>query len=109
LWNEWQGKPKYSEKTCPDATWPDPELNPGRRGGKPATNHFSYGVAMFCRMWPSYNNLQSLPDCWKYSYGFKQRCFMAFSDGFDPLQELAKTVATIFMFQRLYYPLVYWL
>jgi hypothetical protein len=39
-WNEWQGKPKYSEKTCPDATlstanptWPDPGLNPGRRCG----------------------------------------------------------------------------
>jgi hypothetical protein len=52
-WNEWQGKPKYSEKTCPDATlstinstWPDPELNPGRRGGKSATNRFSYGAAM---------------------------------------------------------------
>jgi hypothetical protein len=48
----WQGKPKYSEKTCPDATfsttnptWPDPGLNPGRRGGKPATNRFSYGAA----------------------------------------------------------------
>jgi hypothetical protein len=32
-WNEWQGKPKYSEKTWPDATlsttnptWPDPGL-----------------------------------------------------------------------------------
>jgi hypothetical protein len=45
-WNEnWQGKPKYSEKTCPIATlsttnpaWPDRGLNPGRRGGKPATN-----------------------------------------------------------------------
>jgi hypothetical protein len=52
-WNEWQGKPKYWEKTCPDATlsttnptWPDPELNPGRRGGKPATNRFSYGAAL---------------------------------------------------------------
>jgi hypothetical protein len=52
-WNEWQGKPKNSEKTCPDATlsttnptWPDPELNPGRRDGKPATNRFSYGVAI---------------------------------------------------------------
>jgi hypothetical protein len=51
-WNEWQGKLKYSEKTCPDATltttnptWPDPWLNPGRRGGKPATNRFSYGAA----------------------------------------------------------------
>jgi hypothetical protein len=51
-WNEWQGKPKYSEKTRPDATlstrnptWPDPGLNPGRRGGKPATNRFIYGAA----------------------------------------------------------------
>jgi hypothetical protein len=40
-WNEdWQGKPKYSEKTYPSATlsttnptWPDPDSNPGRRGG----------------------------------------------------------------------------
>jgi hypothetical protein len=46
-WNEWQGKPKYSEKTCPDATlsttnptWPDPGLNPGRRGGKKTGNSF---------------------------------------------------------------------
>jgi hypothetical protein len=38
-WNEnWQGKPKYWEKTCPSATlstknttWPDLDLNPGRR------------------------------------------------------------------------------
>jgi hypothetical protein len=52
-WNEdWQGKPKYSEKTCPSATfsttnptWPDPGSNPGRRGGKPATNRLSYGAA----------------------------------------------------------------
>jgi hypothetical protein len=52
-WNEdWQGKPKYSEKTCTGATlsttnptWPDPGLNTGRRGGKPATNRFSYGAA----------------------------------------------------------------
>jgi hypothetical protein len=54
-WNEdWQGKPKYSEKTCPSATlsttnptWPDPGLNPGRRGGKPATNRLSYGAAIY--------------------------------------------------------------
>jgi hypothetical protein len=52
-WNEdWQGKPKYSEKTCPSAilsttnpTWPDLESNPGRRGGKPATNRLSYRTA----------------------------------------------------------------
>jgi hypothetical protein len=52
-WNEdWQGKPKYSEKTCPSATlsntnptWPDPVSNPGRRGGKPVTNRLSYVAA----------------------------------------------------------------
>jgi hypothetical protein len=52
-WNEdWQGKPKYSEKTCPSATlsttnptWPYPCSNTGRRGGKPATNRLSDGAA----------------------------------------------------------------
>jgi hypothetical protein len=51
---EWQGKPKYSEKTFPSATlsttnstWSDPVSNPGRRCGKPATNRLSYGVAYF--------------------------------------------------------------
>jgi hypothetical protein len=52
-WNEdWQGKPKYSEKTCPSATLsttnptcPDPGSNPGRRGRKQATNRLSYGAA----------------------------------------------------------------
>jgi hypothetical protein len=52
-WNEeWQGKPKYSEKTYPSTTlsttnltWPDPGSNPGRRGGKLATNRLSYGPA----------------------------------------------------------------
>jgi hypothetical protein len=46
------GGMKYSEKTCPNATlsttnptWPDPGLNPGHHGGKPATNRFSYGAA----------------------------------------------------------------
>jgi hypothetical protein len=47
-----QGKPKYSETTCPRATlsitnptWPYPGSNPGRRGGKPATKGLSYGAA----------------------------------------------------------------
>jgi hypothetical protein len=52
-WNEdWQGKTKYSEKTCPSATlsttnptWPDPGSNQGRRCGKTATNRLSYGAA----------------------------------------------------------------
>jgi hypothetical protein len=32
---------------CPsqNPTWPDPGLNPGRRGGKPATNRLIYGAA----------------------------------------------------------------
>jgi hypothetical protein len=32
---------------CPsqNPTLPDPGLNPGRRGGKPATNRLSYGAA----------------------------------------------------------------
>jgi hypothetical protein len=59
LWRNWwnearQGKPKYSEKTCPSATlsttnptWLDAVLNPGRLGGKPATNRMNYGTALF--------------------------------------------------------------
>jgi hypothetical protein len=50
---DWQGNPKYSEKTCPSATlsttnptWPEPGSNPGRRGGEPATNRLSYGAAL---------------------------------------------------------------
>jgi hypothetical protein len=49
-----RGKPKYSEKTYRSATlsttnptWLDPGLNPGHRGGKPATNRLSYGDAFF--------------------------------------------------------------
>jgi hypothetical protein len=55
-WNDdWQGKPKYSEKTCPSAalsatkTTCRPDANLGRRGGKPATNRLSYGTAI---NWP---------------------------------------------------------
>jgi hypothetical protein len=62
LWSSWwnedsQGKPKYSEKTCPSATlsttnstWPDLWSNPGRRGGKSATNRLSYGTP-FVHSW----------------------------------------------------------
>jgi hypothetical protein len=52
-WNEnWQGKPKYSEKPCPSATVSI--INPtcldlgstvGCRGGKPVTNPLSYDTA----------------------------------------------------------------
>jgi hypothetical protein len=50
--NDWQGKLKYPEITFPiaalsttDPTWLDSGSNPGRRGGKPATNRPSYGTA----------------------------------------------------------------
>jgi hypothetical protein len=52
---EWRlaGKPKYSEKTYPSDTlsttnpiWLDLGMNPGRRGGKPATNRLSYGASI---------------------------------------------------------------
>jgi hypothetical protein len=85
-WNEWQGKPKYSEKTCPDATlsttiptWPDPGLNPGRCGGKPATNRFSYGAAIV------YFNL-----LWAPQYLSGQLCL--YGTVICPLFERAKTV-----------------
>jgi hypothetical protein len=48
-WNEdWQGKPKYSEKTCLSATlsttnptWPDPGANPGCRSLRLVTDRLS--------------------------------------------------------------------
>jgi hypothetical protein len=55
--NEWQGKQKYSEKTClsaalctTDPTWFDPGLNPSRRGRKPETIRLSYGTTKFHSM-----------------------------------------------------------
>jgi hypothetical protein len=64
-WNEnWQGKPKYSEKTFTSATlsttnptWPDLASNPGLRGGKPATNRLSYILRLIypLKLWPSSN------------------------------------------------------
>jgi hypothetical protein len=52
-WNDnWQGKPKYSEKTCPSATlFPvnptliDLRSYPGRRNGKPAAKCLSCCMA----------------------------------------------------------------
>jgi hypothetical protein len=49
--NTWQGKPKYSEKTCPSAALSitDPtglaqDSNPGRHGRKAAINRLRYGT-----------------------------------------------------------------
>jgi hypothetical protein len=70
-WNkDWQGKPKYSEKTCPgttlsttNPTWLYPGLNPGRRSGKPATNRLTYGVAIF---WIYYESWRSGKLSWTF-------------------------------------------
>jgi hypothetical protein len=50
--NNWQGKWKYLEKICrsvalstTNPTWPDSGINPGLRGGKPATTRLSCGTA----------------------------------------------------------------
>jgi hypothetical protein len=42
------GENLHRRHFCPsqNPTWPDPGLNPGRRGGKPAFNRLSYGAAM---------------------------------------------------------------
>jgi hypothetical protein len=71
-WNEdWQGKLKYSEKTCPSVTlpttnptWPDPGTNPGRRSGKPATNRLSYGAASALYPFPSISVFWSCEPVW---------------------------------------------
>jgi hypothetical protein len=57
-WNDWQGKLKYSDKTCPSAalstTNPTccPDANPDRRGVKPASNRLSYGTAIIQPIFP---------------------------------------------------------
>jgi hypothetical protein len=50
----WHRKSKYSEKTCPNSTLSTTNLtclelgsNLDRRGGEPATNRLSYGMASF--------------------------------------------------------------
>jgi hypothetical protein len=68
-WNEnWQGKPKYSEKTGSSATssttnrtWPGLGSNPSRSGGKPATNRLSYGTAQSLRVGFSSVTLSEIP------------------------------------------------
>jgi hypothetical protein len=42
------GENRPQRHFCPSQNpiWSDPGLNPGRRGGKPATNRLSYGAAM---------------------------------------------------------------
>jgi hypothetical protein len=55
------------EKTCPSVTFvhhkiprAHPGLNPGRRGGKPATNRLSYGAALGLDFLGTLNNAFSV-------------------------------------------------
>jgi hypothetical protein len=58
-WNEsWQGKPKYLDKSWTNATlsttspiWRGLRSNPGRCGGKPITDHPSYGKSCSLYYW----------------------------------------------------------
>jgi hypothetical protein len=46
--NEWQEKPKYSQKTCHSialSTTDPKRLEPGRHRGKPATSRLTYPTA----------------------------------------------------------------
>jgi hypothetical protein len=53
---------------CPsqNPTWPDPVLNPRRRGGKPAINRLSYGAAIL-----SFTMclVSSCTNIWRSSFG----------------------------------------
>jgi hypothetical protein len=53
-----RGNRSTQRKPAPatNPTWRDPGLNPGRRGGKPATNRLSYGAA-----YTATNSLFKLP------------------------------------------------
>jgi hypothetical protein len=41
----WENLPQRHFCPSQNPTWPDPGLNPGRRGGKPPTNRLGYGAA----------------------------------------------------------------
>jgi hypothetical protein len=42
----WENLPQRHFCPSQNPTWPDLVLNPGRRGGKPASNRLSYGAAL---------------------------------------------------------------
>jgi hypothetical protein len=70
---------------CPSQipTWPDPGLNAGRRGGKPATNRLRYGAA-----WSStYDRPHLRPQKNKY-FNIKPGC--ATEDTHNPGEEANK-------------------
>jgi hypothetical protein len=71
----------FGEKTCPSVilsttnpTWLDPGWNPGRRGGKPATNRLSYGAAFHYILLKCYGKvLGTLCKCQNLSKSFSHK------------------------------------
>jgi hypothetical protein len=87
LWwnNNWQGKPKYSGKTCSSSIlsianriWPDLGSNLGCHDWKPVTNCLSYSTALTdtCYMCSAgftqglWKNLWFLTNCWQVGRQF---------------------------------------
>jgi hypothetical protein len=77
-WNvDWQGKRRFSEKTCPSATFVHHKIphnqtrvwTPGRRGGKPATNRLSYGAALTFT-WGIYRCGKNIVVCQRSAKGY---------------------------------------
>jgi hypothetical protein len=62
----WQGKPKYSEKTCPSVSTTNLRSNPNRRGEKPATND------LFCTLLEGYQVVRRLVIRFFYNTGVMQ-------------------------------------
>jgi hypothetical protein len=49
--------PPQTPHACPD-------VNPGRRGGKPATNRLSYGTAKICHYKTTVNSMKDICQAW---------------------------------------------
>jgi hypothetical protein len=96
-WNDWQGKPKYSDETCSNAALSTthstccPDANPGRCGGKPATNRLSYGTALG----PIGSWVSVLLGTWHLSsFSCVVSNVWRFSDGPIPVQEIMRLART---------------
>jgi hypothetical protein len=60
----WENLPQRHFCPSQNPTWPDPDLDPGRRGGKPATNRaacFNQGIRVFSEAAKARIHLQNCP------------------------------------------------
>jgi hypothetical protein len=106
-----RGNRSTLKKTCPSTTlsstnptWPDPGLNPGRRGGKPATNRLSYGAACaiitqiihFCEI-VDYLNQHSLQ--WSFKRWKKKVCAWSTCSSMDLVNSWTHNIISIYFWQ----------